>query len=51
MHIQVMQKSFFDLQSHVMQVHKFCTKWDFSIRLASRESIYPAQENESRALS
>ena len=48
--MQVTQQSLFDSQAHVIQVHKYCTKWE-TFRFALPAWNLFTRENESRALS
>ena len=50
MHMQVMQQSL--SQAHVIQVHKYCTKWEtFQFALPARNLFTKEIKNESWAWS
>ena len=46
--MQVMQQSLFDTQVHVIQVRKYCTKYETFVFALPAGTLFP-QENESRA--
>ena len=46
--MQVMQQSLFDSQVHVIQVRKYCTKYETFLFASPADTLF-TQENESRA--
>ena len=46
--MQVMQQSLFDSQVHVIQVRKYCTKYETFLFALQADTLF-TQENESRA--